>query len=99
MIEVAHQRRARLAAGHVRAGQPMLMSMISAPARLGDAGALRHPARLAAGELHHMDADPLPLGAQHSLRPAAHQAALAVISDTTSPAPEPGEPHAGTARR
>ena len=35
-----------------RAGQPMLMSMMSAPSALGDARALGHPARLAAGKLY-----------------------------------------------
>ena len=37
----------------------MLMSMMSAPVAFGDARALRHPVRLAAGELHDIEAEPL----------------------------------------
>ena len=51
----------------------MLMSMISAPAAFGDARALRHPARLAAGELNDMNAGALSFGAQHSIAAAFDQ--------------------------
>ena len=48
----------------------MLMSMISAPCSLGDAGALRHPVRFAAGELHDMGARSRAFGAQHRIAAA-----------------------------
>ena len=87
MVEIAHQRRAGLAAGHCWAGQPMLMSMMSAPARFGDARALRHPVRLAAGELDDVDADALAFDPQRCVVAPSARSPLAVISETTRPAP------------
>ena len=70
------------------AGQPMLMSMMSAPAACRDARAFGHPVRLAAGELH--DVEPQPLAVEPplllALRPST-SASLAIISETTTPAP------------
>ena len=78
MIEIAHQRGSGLAAGDV-AGRAAHVDVDDRGARgLRDAGSLRHPARFATGELHHVDADPLPLGAQHGLRAGS--------------APSPGSP-------
>ncbi len=56
MIEIAHQRRARLPAGHL----PRRTAHVDVDDRgaggFGDARALRHPARFAAGELDDVDA-------------------------------------------
>ena len=49
------------------AGQPMLMSMMSAPAPRRDVAASRHPARLAPGELNDVRARRRALGAQARL--------------------------------
>jgi hypothetical protein len=73
MIEIAHQCRTRLAAGHM----PRRATHVDVDDRgtiaFGDARAFRHPARLAAGELHHMHADALPLRAQHRVAAALDQ--------------------------
>ena len=70
------------------AGQPMLMSMICGAGGFGDARALRHPVRLAAGELHDVDAGALPFGAQHGVAAGPRPSnSLAVISETTSRRP------------
>ena len=54
MVEVAHQRRAGLAAGHVpRRAAHIDIDDVGASVG-GDRGAFRHPARLAAGDLHHV---------------------------------------------
>ncbi len=48
----------------------------------------RHPARLAAGKLHDVEADALRFGAQQRVAGGlATRSALAVISETTRPAP------------
>ena len=51
----------------------MLMSMICGARAFGDARAFRHPVRLAAGELHDVDAGALPFGAQHGIAAAFDQ--------------------------
>ncbi len=73
MVEIAHQRRARLAAGHVPRRAAHVDVDDGGAGRLGDARALPHPARLAAGELHHVNAQSPPLGAQPRVRAALGQ--------------------------
>ena len=65
MIEIAHQRRAGLLAGHVlgRAAHVDVDDVGAGAFR--DARALRHPVRLAAGELH--DVEPQPLAVEPAL--------------------------------
>ena len=73
MIEVAHQRRAGLPVGDVL-GRTAHVDVDDLGARaFGDARALRHPARLAAGKLDNVDADTLSFGAQHSIAAAFDQ--------------------------
>ena len=63
VIEIAHQRRAGGAVGHLL-GRAAHVDVDDVRAlRLGDAGAFRHPMRLAAGELHDVDGDALSLAA------------------------------------
>ncbi len=70
MIEIAHQRRARLPVGHVL-GRAAHVDIDDVGAGiLRDASALAHPARLAAGKLHRMDRDPAPVGTQHGVATA-----------------------------
>ena len=79
------------------AGQPMLMSMMSAPASCGDARAFGHPVRLAAGELHDVEAAAprRRAGAAASRLPSA-SAALAIISEIDDAGAETcGEPAEG----
>ena len=87
MIEIAHQAEPDWPPVTWRAGQPMLMSMMSAPA----ASAIRAPSAIqrvsAAGQLNDMRPDAGGLAAQPGHRPARARSSLAVISDTTSPAP------------
>ena len=55
VVEVAHQRRAGIAAGHLLGRAAHVdVDDVGALAR-GDARGLGHVARLAAGKLHHMD--------------------------------------------
>ena len=89
VIEVAHQRRARLAAGHVPGRAAHVDVDDVGAGALGDARAFRHPARLAAGELHDVEPQALPFGAQRARARPSTSSALAVISETTRPAPEP----------
>ncbi len=49
------------------------MSMICGARAFGDARALRHPVRLAAGKLDDVDAGALPFGAQHGVAVAFDQ--------------------------
>ena len=65
----------------------MLMSMTAAPAASAMLRAFRHPAWLAAGKLHHVNADPVVLGTQPRIGAALGQRPARVISDTTRPAP------------
>ncbi len=67
MIEVAHERGSRLAAGNVprRAAHVDIDDRRARTFR--DAGALAHPAGFATGELHHMDRDVLAFGPQQRL--------------------------------
>ena len=61
MVEIAHQCRARLAAGHLASRTAHVDIDDRGAAGLGNACAFAHPARLAPGELHHMNVEPLPL--------------------------------------
>ena len=67
MVEIAHQRRAGLPAGHVPRRATHVDVDDGGAGLLGDARALRHPARLAAGELHDVEPDALPFGAQQRI--------------------------------
>ncbi len=88
VVEIAHQRRARLPAGHVPRRATHVDVDDGRAGSFGDARALRHPARLAARELHDVNASALPFGAQARVGAAfAASASLAVISETTRPAP------------
>ena len=63
MIEIAHQRRAGGAVGHLL-GRAAHVDVDDVRAlRLSDAGAFGHPMGLAAGELHDVDGDALPFAA------------------------------------
>ena len=73
VVEIAHQRRARIAADdplgratHVDVDDPR-------PRGLGDAHALGHGAGIAAGELHHMRVDARALGPKLGFLVAFHQ--------------------------
>ncbi len=67
MVEIAHQRRAGLPAGHVARRATHIDVDNGGAGILGDASAFRHPAGLAAGELHDVEPDALPLGAQQRI--------------------------------
>jgi hypothetical protein len=54
MIEIAHQRRAGSAVDHVLGRAPHIDVDDVGAETLGDARAFGHPARFAAGELHHV---------------------------------------------
>jgi hypothetical protein len=73
MIEIAHQRRARRAVRHLlrRAAHVDVDDVGALP--FGDARALRHPIRLAAGKLHDMDADAAAFAAHGGFALALHQ--------------------------
>ena len=57
MVEIAHQRRTGLAAGHVARGTAHVDVDDVGAGGLGDPRALRHPVRLAARELNHVRTD------------------------------------------
>ena len=63
MVEIAHQRRARSAVGHLFGWAAHVDVDDVGALRLCDAGAFRHPMRLATGELNDVDGDTLPLAA------------------------------------
>ena len=64
MVEIAHQRGARLPAGHVPRRTAHIDVDDGSAAGLGDTRGLPHPARLAAGQLHHVCAQTSALNAQ-----------------------------------
>jgi hypothetical protein len=73
MIEVAHQRRSRLPVGDVLGRASHVDVDDFGAGAFGNARALRHPVRLAAGELNDMDAGALAFGAQHGVAAAFDQ--------------------------
>ena len=73
VIEIAHQRRTGLAAGHVARRTAHVDIDDVGAGGFGDPRALRHPVRLAAGELHDMRADAGRLAAQPRHRPAVDE--------------------------
>ena len=87
VIEVAHQRAARQLARHLarRAAHVDVDDVGAEP--LGDAGALRHPARLAAGELYDEGDSSRPSARRRTSARWRTSCSLATISETTSPAP------------
>ena len=99
MIEVAHQRRARLPVGHVL-GRAAHVDVDDLGARaLGDARALRHPVRLTTGKLHDMDAGALSFGAQHGVAVAFDQKFARGHFGDDKAGPELRIPGGGTAHR
>ena len=88
MIEIAHQRRAGLAAGDVLGRAAHVDVDDVGAGGLGDPRALGHPVRFAAGELHDMRADARsPRMRSRDIGRPWTSSSLAVISETTSPAP------------
>ncbi len=73
MIEIAHQRRARLAAGDMACRAAHVDVDDIGAGRLRHAGTLGHPMCLAAGELHHMRPDAAGFAAQPGHPAPAHQ--------------------------
>src|SRR5689334_2399535 len=73
MIEIAHQRGAGLAAGHMPCRAPHVDVDDVGAGGFRDPPALRHPVRFAAGELDHMRADAGGFAAQPGHRPAVYE--------------------------
>ena len=73
VVEIAHQGRAGLPPGHMAGGTTHVDVDDVRPRRFGDTGPLRHPAGLAARQLHDMGAAAGGLRAQQRHWPAAHQ--------------------------
>ena len=73
VIEIAHQRRAGLAAGHMTCRATHVDVDDVGAGGFRDPRALRHPLGLAAGELNHMRADAGRLAAQPRHRPAVDE--------------------------
>ena len=73
MIEIAHQRRARLATDHVAGRTAHVDIDHRRAACFSNAGTLAHPARLASSELHHVDAETAAFRAQHHVGTAFDQ--------------------------
>ena len=96
MIEIAHQRRAGLAAGHMARRAAHIDVDDVGAGGFGDPGALRHPVRLAARELHDMRADAGGLAAQKRHRPAVHELVAGDhLRDDQSGAESGGKPSKG----
>ena len=73
MIEIAHQRGARLPVGHVLRRAAHVDVDDFGARGFGDARALRHPVRLAAGKLHDVRAGALAFHPQHGVGAAFDQ--------------------------
>ena len=88
VIEIAHQRRSRFAVRHVTRGTAHVDVDDVGAGGFRDPRAFGHPLRLAAGKLHHMRTRRRRprIAAARSAGPCA-RSSLAVISETTRPAP------------
>ena len=88
VIQVAHQRRARSAAGHLL-GRTAHIDVDDFGAPFREARAFGHPARLAPGELHRIRGGAVRLGAPaREMRFPSASAPEAVITEITRPAPK-----------
>ena len=88
MVEVAHQRRTRLAACHV-AGGATHVDVDDVGARgLGDPRAFCHPVRLAAGKLNDVRSAARGLAAEHGHRPPAHEVVAGGHFGNDEPCPQ-----------
>ncbi len=72
-VDLAHQRRAGITAGHALGRAPHVDVDDGGAGALREARRLAHPKRIAAGQLDHMRGDPLPLGPQARLLGAADE--------------------------
>ena len=96
MIEIAHQRRAGLAAGDMTRRTAHVDIDDVGAGRFRDPCALRHPMRLATRELDDMRADAGCLAAQKRHRPAVHEfVAGGHLGDDQSGAEGGGKPSKG----